>query len=168
LAGGLINPQVSGLVQQLFRGHERGRAFGMLGTTVGIGTALGPLVGGALIALGGQHQGWRLVFFVNIPIGIVVILLARLLLQPIGRSAGTARRTWSRLTRRRDLLHAFCRRAVTTRCTTGVLRGLAFRRSSCSRCSPGASAGSPGYGRIHSSTYACSARPPKPLAYCSR
>jgi EmrB/QacA subfamily drug resistance transporter len=80
LAGGLINPQVSGLVQQLFPGHERGRAFGVLGTTVGIGTALGPLVGGALIAFGGPHQGWRLVFFINIPIAIAVMLLARRLL----------------------------------------------------------------------------------------
>src|SRR6266545_199619 len=41
LAGGLINPQVSGLVQQLFPGSERGRAFGVLGTTVGVGTAFG-------------------------------------------------------------------------------------------------------------------------------
>jgi EmrB/QacA subfamily drug resistance transporter len=82
LAGGLVNPQVSGLVQQMFRGAERGRAFGVLGTTVGVGTAIGPLVGGALIALGGPEIGWRLVFFVNIPIGIVVILLARRLLPP--------------------------------------------------------------------------------------
>jgi EmrB/QacA subfamily drug resistance transporter len=80
LAGGLINPQVSGLVQQMFRTDERGRAFGVLGTTVGVGTALGPLVGGALIALGGPHVGWRLVFFVNIPVGIAVIVLARRLL----------------------------------------------------------------------------------------
>ena len=80
LAGGLINPQVSGLVQQLFRGNERGRAFGVLGTTVGVATALGPLVGGGLLALGGAHDGWRLVFFVNIPIGVLVILIARRLL----------------------------------------------------------------------------------------
>ena len=80
LAGGLINPQVSGLVQQMFGHDERGRAFGALGTTVGVGTALGPLVGGALIALGGPHVGWRLVFFVNIPVGIAVFLLARRLL----------------------------------------------------------------------------------------
>ncbi|HEU5266937.1 MAG TPA: MFS transporter, partial [Jatrophihabitans sp.] len=80
LAGGLINPQVSGLVQQMFGSAERGRAFGVLGTTVGVGTALGPLVGGALIALGGPHVGWRLVFFVNIPVGIAVIVLARRLL----------------------------------------------------------------------------------------
>src|SRR6478736_3222580 len=77
ISGGLINPQVSGLIQQMFRGEERGRAFGALGTTVGMGTALGPLVGGALIALGGPDLGWRLVFFVNIPVGIAVILLGR-------------------------------------------------------------------------------------------
>ncbi|WP_202879201.1 MFS transporter [Nocardioides cynanchi] len=77
LFGGLINPQTSGLLQQMFRGSDRGRAFGVLGTTVGLGTAIGPLVGGALIALGGPTLGWRLVFFVNIPVGIVVLLLSR-------------------------------------------------------------------------------------------
>jgi EmrB/QacA subfamily drug resistance transporter len=80
LAGGLINPQVSGLVQQLFPGEERGRAFGVLGTTVGIGAALGPVLGGALIALGGAHVGWRLVFFINVPIGLAVIVVSRRLL----------------------------------------------------------------------------------------
>jgi EmrB/QacA subfamily drug resistance transporter len=80
LFGGLINPQTSGLVQQMFQGADRGRAFGVLGTTVGLGTAIGPLVGGALIALGGPTLGWRLVFFVNIPVGLVVIALSRRLL----------------------------------------------------------------------------------------
>jgi MFS family permease len=77
LFGGLINPQTSGLIQQMFRGSERGRAFGVLGTTVGLGTAIGPLVGGALIALGGPTLGWRLVFFVNLPVAVVVLLLSR-------------------------------------------------------------------------------------------
>ncbi len=80
LSGGLINPQVSGLVQQLFRGRDRGRAFGVIGTNVGVATAIGPLIGGALIALGGPHFGWRLVFFINVPIGITVLALARRLL----------------------------------------------------------------------------------------
>ena len=86
--GGLINPQVSGLVQQMFTGRDRGRAFGMIGSVVGVGTAAGPLVGGALIALGGPDLGWRLVFFVNVPLGIAVIVLARRLLPsdlPVGR-----------------------------------------------------------------------------------
>ncbi len=88
LFGGLVNPQVSGLVQQMFTGDERGRAFGALGTTVGLGTALGPLVGGSLIALGGPDLGWRLVFFVNVPVGVVVIALARRYLPdapPVGK-----------------------------------------------------------------------------------
>src|SRR4051794_5807418 len=80
LFGGLINPQTSGLVQQLFSGADRGRAFGVLGTTVGLGTAVGPIVGGLLIALGGPTLGWRLVFFINIPIGMLVMFLARRLL----------------------------------------------------------------------------------------
>ncbi len=77
LSGGLINPQVSGLVQQLFQGRDRGRAFGAIGTVVALGTALGPVVGGLVIALGGPDFGWRLVFFINIPIGVAVIVLAR-------------------------------------------------------------------------------------------
>jgi len=50
-AGGLISPQISGLIQSLFRGEERGRAFGLFGATIGVSTAVGPLTGGALIAL---------------------------------------------------------------------------------------------------------------------
>src|SRR3954468_15963847 len=76
-AGGLISPQISGLIQSLFRGEERGKAFGYFGTTIGVATAIGPLAGGALIALFGTHDGWRAVFFVNVPIGAAILLLAR-------------------------------------------------------------------------------------------
>ena len=58
-AGGLISPQISGLIQSLFRGEERGKAFGLFGATIAVSTAIGPLVGGALIALFGVHDGWR-------------------------------------------------------------------------------------------------------------
>src|SRR5689334_5838579 len=80
LAGGLLNPQVSGIVQQLFPLHERGKAFGALGAAVGIATAAGPVVGGAIIALGGPEFGWRLCFLVNVPVGLLSLFLcARLL-----------------------------------------------------------------------------------------
>lgn len=80
LAGGLINPQVSGLVQQLFPAHERGRAFGVLGAAVGIATAAGPVVGGVIIGIGGEEYGWRLCFLVNVPVGLLsLVLCARLL-----------------------------------------------------------------------------------------
>jgi EmrB/QacA subfamily drug resistance transporter len=76
-AGGLISPQISGLIQGLFRDEERGAAFGFFGATIGVSAAVGPLTGGALIALFGVHDGWRAVFFVNLPIGAAILLLAR-------------------------------------------------------------------------------------------
>jgi EmrB/QacA subfamily drug resistance transporter len=76
-AGGLITPQVSGFIQTLFQGEERGKAFGFFGTMVGISTAVGPLIGGALIAMFGTANGWRAVFFVNLPVAVVALVLAR-------------------------------------------------------------------------------------------
>ncbi|GAA2740485.1 MULTISPECIES: MFS transporter [Kitasatospora] len=82
LAGGLLVPQVSGFIQQLFSGEERGRAFGMLGTTIGFSTAVGPLLGGLLIAVFGAAEGWRWVFYVNLPIGLATLPVAHRLLPP--------------------------------------------------------------------------------------
>ena len=76
LAGGLITPQISALIQEMFSGRERGRAFGLFGSVVGISTAIGPLLGGLLIQLFGDESGWRWVFFVNLPIGLVAIPMA--------------------------------------------------------------------------------------------
>ena len=77
-AGGILNPQVSGLIQELFRGRERGRAFGMLGATIGISTAVGPIVGGLIISALGPATGWRWIFFVNLPVAVGAVVLARL------------------------------------------------------------------------------------------
>lgn len=76
LAGGLLTPQVTGIIQQLFRGRERGTAYGLFGATTGIATAIGPLVGGLLITAFGEDTGWRFVFYVNLPVGLAAILLA--------------------------------------------------------------------------------------------
>src|SRR5690242_13231396 len=82
LAGGLLNPQVAGLVQQLFPRWERGRAFGLIGTAVGVATATGPVLGGVIIALGGPTLGWRLCFLLNVPVGIITLVLVRACLPP--------------------------------------------------------------------------------------
>ncbi len=83
LAGGLLTPQISAVIQQLFRGRERGTAFGLFGSVVGISTAIGPLLGGALITGFGAEHGWRLVFFINLPIGLAAMPFAwRLLPKP--------------------------------------------------------------------------------------
>ncbi len=79
-AGGMMNPQIIGVIQQLFKGRERGRAFGLFGAAIGISTAVGPLTGGLLLQWGGDLEGWRWVFYVNVPIGIVALLLGLRLL----------------------------------------------------------------------------------------
>ncbi len=76
VGAGILNPQVNGLIQELFRGAERGKAFGLLGATIGVSTAIGPLLGGAIIKVLGADAGWRWIFFVNLPIGILCIALA--------------------------------------------------------------------------------------------
>ncbi|GAA0380209.1 MFS transporter [Acrocarpospora corrugata] len=80
VAGGLMTPQVSGFIQELFLGAERGRAFGLFGAVVGLSTAIGPLLGGLLIQAFGAANGWRWVFYVNLPIGLAALPLARRLL----------------------------------------------------------------------------------------
>nr|WP_307834405.1 MFS transporter [Actinoplanes lichenicola] len=74
-AAGIVNPQVSGLIQQMFAPKERGKPFGLLGATIGVSTAVGPLLGGLLIALLGPSEGWRWIFYLNVPIGIVAVIL---------------------------------------------------------------------------------------------
>jgi EmrB/QacA subfamily drug resistance transporter len=92
-AGGVLVPQVSGFIQQMFSGAERGRAFGMLGATVGVSTAVGPLLGGLLIQAFGTHEGWRWVFYVNLPIGLAALPLAHRLLPGPPRREGPRRRS---------------------------------------------------------------------------
>ncbi|HEU4348432.1 MAG TPA: MFS transporter, partial [Actinoplanes sp.] len=76
-AAGMLIPQNSGLVQELFDGPERGRAFGIIGATVGLATAVGPVAGGLILTAVPGPEDWRWVFYINVPIGLVTMLLAR-------------------------------------------------------------------------------------------
>ena len=67
LAGGIFFTTITALIQLMFTARERGRAFAILGATIGFSTALGPLAGGLIIQAFGAESGWRLVFGVNIP-----------------------------------------------------------------------------------------------------
>ncbi|MFT3797258.1 MFS transporter [Microbacterium sp.] len=73
MAAGIQMPQVLGVIQQIFVGAERGRAFGLFGATMGVATAIGPTLGGLLIALGGAQDGWRWIFWINVPLSLVVL-----------------------------------------------------------------------------------------------
>jgi EmrB/QacA subfamily drug resistance transporter len=90
-AAGFLTPQNSGLIQQMFSGAERGRAFGLFGTTVGLSAASGPILGGLILAAFGEDDGWRYVFFVNVPIGVLAMVLAVRLLPPAAPREGTVR-----------------------------------------------------------------------------
>lgn len=81
-SAGLLTPQNSGLIQQLFRGQERARAFGLFGLVVSISSATGPVLGGLIIGLAGAEHGWRYIFLVNVPIGLVaMVAVARMVPQ---------------------------------------------------------------------------------------
>lgn len=91
VTAGLVNPQVLALIQQLFTGAERAKAFGLFGTTIGLSTAIGPLLGGGILAVFGEAQGWRGVFLVNVPIGLVLLPLAWRWLPKQGRARTAGR-----------------------------------------------------------------------------
>src|SRR2546423_11608394 len=61
------------LLAQEFHGRERGTAFGVWGATIGGAVAVGLLVGGVLT----DGLGWEWIFFVNVPIGIGTVVLAK-------------------------------------------------------------------------------------------
>ncbi|WP_061300606.1 MFS transporter [Herbidospora cretacea] len=90
VAGALMMPQVTGFIQEMFQGGERGRAFGYLGAVIGLSTAVGPLLGGILIQIFGHEDGWRWVFYVNLPIGLASLPFAMRML-PAGNRARTLR-----------------------------------------------------------------------------
>lgn len=65
------------MVTSVFPSHERGKAIGLFMTVVGLGAIVGPVVGGAVV---GQF-GWRFVFFIGAPFGVISALAATLILQ---------------------------------------------------------------------------------------
>jgi EmrB/QacA subfamily drug resistance transporter len=76
LGAGIYYPAISAIIQRLFTGKDRSRAFGYLGGVVGVSTAVGPLLGGVIVQLAGPADGWRWVFLVNLFIGVVAIPVA--------------------------------------------------------------------------------------------
>ncbi|MGA2477413.1 MAG: MFS transporter [Spirochaetia bacterium] len=69
--GGAMVFSISGAILFLaFPQHERGRAMGYLGSTVAVGSILGPVLGGLLV----DTLGWRSIFLINLPIGILLVV----------------------------------------------------------------------------------------------
>ena len=86
-AGALLSPSVFSIVSVTFEeGSDRNKALGILGAIAGSGAALGLLLGGVLT----EFAGWQWIFFVNVPIGLGVLLLVPRLVRE-SRAPGLAR-----------------------------------------------------------------------------
>jgi DHA2 family multidrug resistance protein len=72
LAGGSLQPMSQAILLETFPRHQHGTAMAIFGIGIMIGPVVGPLLGGWIT----DNWSWHWVFFINIPIGIVAILMA--------------------------------------------------------------------------------------------
>lgn len=85
LAAALISPNVLAIIGVAYQGSERVRALTVYGMVMGFAAAGAQLIGGALIQADLAGLGWRMVFLINLPVGVIGMLLAPLYL-PESRS----------------------------------------------------------------------------------
>ncbi|REK84960.1 MFS transporter [Streptomyces inhibens] len=78
LSAAAMFPQVFAMIQVLIPAEKRPKAFGALGAVIGMSTIIGQLLGGVLISADLFGSSWRPVFWVNVPVGLVTLLLAGL------------------------------------------------------------------------------------------
>jgi EmrB/QacA subfamily drug resistance transporter len=71
IGGALMMPQSSAIVVRLFPPERRGAPMGMWGAVSGLGILVAPLLGGVLV----DHVGWEAIFLINVPVGMVGIIL---------------------------------------------------------------------------------------------
>lgn len=90
LAGAMLLPQGLGLLRENFSGKELAQVFGVFGPVLGLGGIIGPVLGGGLISADLFGWGWRMVFLVNVPIGLVAMIVSWRILprRPGDRSVG--------------------------------------------------------------------------------
>lgn len=76
VSSALMSPQVLSMIQMLYPAHEeRTKAMGWYGVTIGLGTIGGQFLGGYFSSLNIMDEAWRLIFFINIPICLLAIVL---------------------------------------------------------------------------------------------
>jgi EmrB/QacA subfamily drug resistance transporter len=90
IAAALLTPQVLGIINIVYTGEHRAKAFNAYGLAIGFGAVFGQLIGGALIKVDLAGLGWRSIFLINVPIGIATLAVTHRLV-PEARSASGAR-----------------------------------------------------------------------------
>lgn len=76
LFGALLMPAALGLLRATFPAEKLNMAIGIWGMVIGASTAGGPILGGLLV----QHVSWQSVFFINVPVGVIALVLGLLIL----------------------------------------------------------------------------------------
>jgi len=84
----LMVPQVLATLHLLFPDDARSRAFGIYGIVLGLAGAAGFVLGGVLVTLDLAGLGWRAVFFVNVPSGVLIIAAGLRIMPQVPRRAG--------------------------------------------------------------------------------
>jgi MFS family permease len=85
----LMVPQVLATLHLLFSDSARSRAFAVYGIVLGLAGAAGFALGAVLVTLDLDGLGWRTVFFVNVPFGLIIIVAAARIMPQVPRRAGT-------------------------------------------------------------------------------
>jgi EmrB/QacA subfamily drug resistance transporter len=75
-AAAIAMPQILGIINAVYTGPRRAKAFTAYGLAIGLGAVFGQLIGGVLIRLDVAGSGWRSIFLINVPIGLAAVLLA--------------------------------------------------------------------------------------------
>ncbi len=73
----IMVPQGFGLIRELFGDEGQQKAFAVFGPVMGLAAVLGPLLGGGLVDLNVLGSGWRAIFLINVPLGVVAIVAGR-------------------------------------------------------------------------------------------
>src|SRR6476646_10107081 len=76
IGGGALMVSTQAVIGDVVSPRERGRYAGLMGAVFGISTVVGPLVGGLIV----DHLSWQWIFYVNLPIGIVALIVLQLVL----------------------------------------------------------------------------------------
>jgi EmrB/QacA subfamily drug resistance transporter len=79
VAGALLTPQVLAILSTIYTGPQRARAFAAYGFAMGIAGVLGQLLGGALISADIAGSGWRGIFLINVPVGLLALAFVRVI-----------------------------------------------------------------------------------------
>ncbi|WP_047690659.1 MFS transporter [Kocuria sp. ZOR0020] len=88
LTGGFMVPQVFGIIRSSFDPAAMAKAFGAYGAVQGLASVAGPLIGGALVDADLWGLGWRTIFWINVPVAVVALLVG---LRVLPESKGATR-----------------------------------------------------------------------------